>query len=89
MTRTKAEKTALIYQTAVIVAGLGLWLASVVFLFIGQTRREQLTLMGFLPLIIVWVGTGLAAKILIIFLLAMLPIAMMAMVVLRNASTSP
>ncbi len=30
---------------------------------------------AFLPLIIVWVGTGLAAKILIIFLLAVLPIA--------------
>src|SRR5439155_5399653 len=53
MTRTKAEKTALIYQTAVIVAGLGLWLASVVFLFTDQTPRELLTLLGFLPLIIV------------------------------------
>ena len=53
MTRTKAEETALIYQTAVIVAGLGLWLASVVFLFTGQTPREHLTLLGFLPLIIV------------------------------------
>src|SRR5262249_51065721 len=30
---------------------------------------------AFLPLIVVWVGTGLAARVLIIFLLAVLPIA--------------
>jgi ABC-type nitrate/sulfonate/bicarbonate transport system permease component len=39
---------------------------------------------AFLPLIIVWVGTGLAAKILIIFLLAVLPIAMSAQSAVRT-----
>ncbi|MFL5042726.1 MAG: ABC transporter permease [Xanthobacteraceae bacterium] len=39
---------------------------------------------AFLPLIVVWVGTGLAAKILIIFLLAVLPIAMSAQAAVRT-----
>jgi putative nucleotidyltransferase with HDIG domain len=52
MARAKAEKKALIYQTAVTVAGLGLWLASAVFLFTAHTPREQLILIGFVPLII-------------------------------------
>src|SRR2546430_7216139 len=39
---------------------------------------------AFLPLIIVWVGTGLAAKVLIIFLLAVLPIAMSAQSAVRT-----
>jgi NitT/TauT family transport system permease protein len=39
---------------------------------------------AFLPLIVVWVGTGLAAKVLIIFLLAVLPIAMSAQSAVRT-----
>jgi len=39
---------------------------------------------AFLPLIIVWVGTGLAAKVLIIFLLAVIPIAMSAQAAVRT-----
>ena len=39
---------------------------------------------AFLPLIIVWVGTGVAAKILIIFLLAVLPIAISAQSAVRT-----
>jgi ABC-type nitrate/sulfonate/bicarbonate transport system permease component len=39
---------------------------------------------AFLPLIIVWVGTGLAAKVLIIFLLAVLPVAMSAQSAVRT-----
>src|SRR6266446_5553871 len=53
MARAKAEKKALIYQTTVTVAGLGLWLASVVFLFTGHPPREQLILVCFVPVIIV------------------------------------
>ncbi|MDX6578032.1 MAG: hypothetical protein QOE96_3985 [Blastocatellia bacterium] len=52
MARAKAEKKALIYQTAVTVAGLGLWLASVVLIFIRHSPREQLILVAFVPLII-------------------------------------
>ena len=40
--RKKAEKQARIYQTAVAVAGLSLWLASVIFLFTSHSLREQL-----------------------------------------------
>jgi NitT/TauT family transport system permease protein len=39
---------------------------------------------AFLPLIIVWVGTGLAAKVLIIVLLAVLPIAIAAQAAVRT-----
>lgn len=39
---------------------------------------------AFLPLIIVWVGTGLTAKVLIIFLLAVLPIAISAQAAVRT-----
>jgi len=39
---------------------------------------------AFLPLIVVWVGTGLAAKVLIIFLLAVLPVAMAAQAAVRT-----
>src|ERR1700694_5386002 len=53
MTRTKAEKNALIYQRVVTVAGLGLWLASVIFFFTGQPPRQQIILIAFVPLIIV------------------------------------
>jgi putative nucleotidyltransferase with HDIG domain len=53
MTRTKAEENALIYQRVVTVAGLGLWLASVIFLFTGQPPRQQIILIAFVPLIIV------------------------------------
>src|SRR6202165_6108121 len=52
MARAKAEKKALIYQTAVTVAGLSLWLASVVLIFIRHPPREQLILIAFVPLII-------------------------------------
>lgn len=53
MARAKAEKKALAYQTAVTVAGLGLWLAAVLFLFTARPWREQVILIGFVPLIIV------------------------------------
>ena len=39
---------------------------------------------AFLPLIIVWVGTGLAAKVLIVVLLAVLPIAIAAQAAVRT-----
>src|SRR5258708_8522013 len=52
MARAKAEKKALIYQTAVTVAGLSLWLASIVLIFIRHPPREQLILIAFVPLII-------------------------------------
>ncbi|MDX6443190.1 MAG: hypothetical protein QOH71_264 [Blastocatellia bacterium] len=52
MPRAKADKKAFVYQTAVTVAGLGLWLASVVSLFISHRPSEQLILIGFVPLII-------------------------------------
>src|SRR5216684_1687714 len=52
MARAKAEKKALIYQTAVTVAGLSLWLASVALIFIRHPPREQLILIAFVPLII-------------------------------------
>ena len=39
---------------------------------------------AFLPLIIIWVGTGLATKVLIIFLLAVLPIAINAQAAVRT-----
>src|SRR5438552_11271873 len=52
MARTKAEKKLLIYETGVTVVGLSLWLASVIFLFTSHSLREQLVLIGFVPLII-------------------------------------
>jgi NitT/TauT family transport system permease protein len=39
---------------------------------------------AFLPLLIVWIGTGLATKVLIIFLLALLPIAISAQAAVRT-----
>jgi ABC-type nitrate/sulfonate/bicarbonate transport system permease component len=39
---------------------------------------------AFLPLIVVWVGTGLAARVLVIFLLAVLPIAINAQAAVRT-----
>ena len=48
----KSEKQARVYQTAVAVVGLCLWLASVISLFANQDLREQLILIGFIPLII-------------------------------------
>jgi len=39
---------------------------------------------AFLPLIVVWVGTGIAAKVLIVFLLAVLPLAMSAQSAVRT-----
>jgi hypothetical protein len=53
MPRAKADKKAFVYQTAVTVAGLSLWLASVVSLFTSHSPREQLILIAFVPLIIV------------------------------------
>src|SRR5437588_8579561 len=52
MARTKAEKKLLIYETGVTVVGLCLWLASVMSLFTSHSLREQLVLIGFIPLII-------------------------------------
>src|SRR5262249_32900894 len=48
---------------------------------IGLNATPQV---AFLPLIIVWVGTGLAAKVLIIFLLAVLPMAISAQSAVRT-----
>jgi putative nucleotidyltransferase with HDIG domain len=52
MPRAKADKKAFVYQTAVTVAGLSLWLASAVSLFTSHSAREQLILIGLVPLII-------------------------------------
>jgi putative nucleotidyltransferase with HDIG domain len=52
MARTGTQKQAVIYQTAVAVTGLCLWLAAVIVLFVSHTLREQLILIGFVPLII-------------------------------------
>ena len=52
MPRAEAAKKANVYQTAVTVAGLTLWLASAVSLFTSHSSREQLILIGFVPLII-------------------------------------
>src|SRR5260370_26813849 len=53
MARTRVEKKALIYQSMVTVAGLCTWLASVIFLFMRHSPREQLILVAFVPIIIV------------------------------------
>jgi putative nucleotidyltransferase with HDIG domain len=50
--RKEAKKQAQIYQTAVAVVGLCLWLASVISLFANHNLREQLILIGFVPLMI-------------------------------------
>jgi putative nucleotidyltransferase with HDIG domain len=52
MARTNTEKQSLIYQTMVTVAGLSMWLASAAFIFTLRPGREQLTLLGFVPLIV-------------------------------------
>jgi ABC-type nitrate/sulfonate/bicarbonate transport system permease component len=44
---------------------------------------------AFLPLIVVWVGTGLGARVLIIVLLAVLPIAINARAAVRTTDPSP
>jgi len=48
----KIEKKSLVFQTIVTVAGLATWLASVAFLFTRHPPRQQLILLGFVPLII-------------------------------------
>ncbi|MFN2579287.1 MAG: HD domain-containing phosphohydrolase [Pyrinomonadaceae bacterium] len=48
----KIEKKSLFFQTLVTVAGLAIWLAAASFLFTEHPPREQLTLLGFVPLII-------------------------------------
>ena len=49
----RIEKKPLVFQTLVTVAGLSTWLAAAVFLFTRHPGREQLTLVGFVPLIII------------------------------------
>ena len=49
----QVEKKSLVFQTIVTVAGLLMWLASVALLFTRHSGREQLILVGFIPLIIV------------------------------------
>jgi putative nucleotidyltransferase with HDIG domain len=48
----QVEKKSLVFQTIVTVAGLLMWLASAVFLFTRHPAREQLIMIGFIPLII-------------------------------------
>jgi NitT/TauT family transport system permease protein len=73
-----------------IVAGIPLGLAAGWYRRFSYAGEPFLTAfnatpqIAFLPLIVVWVGTGLAAKILIIFLLAVLPIAMSAQAAVRT-----
>lgn len=52
MSRARAQKKAGIYQTAVTVAGLSLWLAATVSIVFAHSAREQLILISFVPLII-------------------------------------
>jgi putative nucleotidyltransferase with HDIG domain len=47
------EKKSLVFQTLITVAGLSTWLAATAFLFTRHPGREQLTLVGFVPLIII------------------------------------
>jgi len=48
----KPTKKSLVFQTFVTVAGLGTWLAAAALLFTRHPPREQLILLGFVPLII-------------------------------------
>ncbi len=48
----KSTKKSLVFQTFVTVAGLGTWLAAAAFLFTRHPPRQQLILLGFVPLII-------------------------------------
>jgi putative nucleotidyltransferase with HDIG domain len=48
----RLEKRALIFQSAVTVAGLLMWLAAVAFLITHNSPREQLTLLAYVPLVI-------------------------------------
>jgi putative nucleotidyltransferase with HDIG domain len=52
MSRARAQKKAGIYQTAITVAGLSLWLAAAVSIAFAHSTREQLVLISFVPLII-------------------------------------
>ena len=51
--RSKSENQALVFQTAVTVVGLSLWLAAAIILFATRSGRELLILISFLPAIIV------------------------------------
>jgi putative nucleotidyltransferase with HDIG domain len=53
MSQRRDPKNALAYQTLVTVAGLAVWLTSGVALATGHSPREQLIMIGFVPLIIV------------------------------------
>ena len=52
MTRTKADKRALAYQSLIVAAGLGLWLVAVIFVFTRHPSHEQLTLLVFVPVVV-------------------------------------
>src|SRR5262245_13340815 len=52
MTRTKADKRALAYQSLTVAAGLGLWLVAVIFVFTRHPSHEQLTLLVFVPVVV-------------------------------------
>src|SRR5262249_1008503 len=46
------DKKALAYQSLIIAAGLGLWLLAVISVFTRHTPREQLTLLIFVPVVV-------------------------------------
>src|SRR5437773_860685 len=52
MTRTNADKKALAYQSLIAAAGAGLWLVAVTFVFTRHPAREQLTLLVFVPVVV-------------------------------------
>lgn len=52
MTRTNGEKKALVYQSLIAAAGAGLWLAAVIFVFTRHPPTEQLTLLVFVPVVV-------------------------------------
>lgn len=49
----QVERKSLVFQTMVTVGGLALWLAAVTSLLVRHSAREQLILLGFIPLIII------------------------------------
>ena len=87
------RSSALEYGLALILAivvGIPLGLAAGWYRLFSYAVEPFLTALNatpqiaFLPLLIIWVGTGLAAKVLIIFLLAVLPIAISAQSAVRT-----
>ena len=90
---TDLRSSALEYGLALILAivvGIPLGLAAGWYRLFSYAAEPFLTALNatpqiaFLPLLIIWVGTGLAAKVLIIFLLAVLPIAISAQSAVRT-----